>query len=271
MTRLMRLFGVAVAMSALLSCGPAVNRKRDMHGYTALHNAVKAGDLETARLLIEEQQANPNITDLAGVTPLHIAARDGDVALVRMLLEHYADPAMKTKDGWDALHLAVWNSRTAAVRALLGFGAVPNQKTPQGWTGVHLAAMKGSREALSDLMLDWKANERHGKPSVNEPDRDGNTPLHLAIKHEQPMMVDMLLAHGADVNAQDAQGNTPLHVLAGTGANALARSLAYRDADLSTVNQAGKTAYESALEKNDAELAQLLYERMAEQRKQGGR
>ena len=46
---------------------------------------------------------------------------------------------------------------------------------------------------------------------INERDKDGNTPLHLAVKKGNLAMVKSLLLKGANVGLVDEQGNTPLH------------------------------------------------------------
>jgi ankyrin repeat protein len=47
--------------------------------------------------------------------------------------------------------------------------------------------------------------------NLNEKDSSGATPLHSAIFRNNPEIIALLLAHGADAAAQDKDGNTPLH------------------------------------------------------------
>ncbi|MEP6837512.1 MAG: ankyrin repeat domain-containing protein, partial [Bradyrhizobium sp.] len=44
----------------------------------------------------------------------------------------------------------------------------------------------------------------------NVADKEKNTPLHYAIQKDSPEIVELLLAHGADVNAKDANDVSPL-------------------------------------------------------------
>ncbi|MCW5978118.1 MAG: ankyrin repeat domain-containing protein [Bryobacteraceae bacterium] len=48
-----------------------------------------------------------------------------------------------------------------------------------------------------------------GRPSVNEMDENGMTPLHVAIDSRQRACVWLLLKAGADRNARDREGRTP--------------------------------------------------------------
>lgn len=57
--------------------------------------------------------------------------------------------------------------------------------------------------------------------NVNAKNRDGKTPLHLAVAPThwnlndtatKPILIDILIAKGADVNAKDNEGNTPLNL-----------------------------------------------------------
>ena len=60
---------------------------------------------------------------------------------------------------------------------------------------IHKAARKGDKVAVIALL---KQNPK----LVSSKDSLGNTPLHLAAKYDQPEIVALLLANGADVNAQ---------------------------------------------------------------------
>jgi len=46
--------------------------------------------------------------------------------------------------------------------------------------------------------------------NVNEKNKDGLTPLHLAVKSGHKRIVELLIAKGSDVNAKDTRGGTSL-------------------------------------------------------------
>jgi len=75
-----------------------------------------------------------------------------------------------------------------------------NQLLQNGATALHFAAQSlrlGRREIIQELLRCGILN------GINEPDVDGNTPLHYAASKGQLVILELLLKQGADVNARD--------------------------------------------------------------------
>src|SRR3954453_8818691 len=84
----------------------------------------------------------------------------------------------------------------AAVLVLATFG--------QAWAGeLFDATSKGDAAAVDRLLSSGAA--------VDEPGRNGETPLIIAALNDRQDIAALLLAHGADVQARNAGGFTPLH------------------------------------------------------------
>lgn len=84
---------------------------------------------------------------------------------------------------------------------------------------------------------------------LNAKDKDGQTPLHIAIRwslfyaamsRTDENLVELLLDHGADLNTQDVLGYTPLHCAAFSGTPEIISMLMNRGASLSTRDYAGR-------------------------------
>ncbi|SPR10066.1 ankyrin repeat domain-containing protein [Orientia tsutsugamushi] len=71
-------------------------------------------------------------------------------------------------------------------------------------TLLHEAAQQGNLEAVKRLLDEEKI-------SVDCQNNSGNTPLYLAVRNCHKDVVEVLLAHGANVNLQDRHYNTALH------------------------------------------------------------
>jgi ankyrin repeat protein len=83
-------------------------------------------------------------------------------------------------------------------------------------------------------MLSWAVRNRHleAVPRMlavgldpNVPDRDGETPLHLAVRALQYATIEVLLAAGAAINARNFDVKTPLDCALARGDEGLARRL----------------------------------------------
>ncbi len=80
--------------------------------------------------------------------------------------------------------------------------------------------------------------ERHifWKTDINKLEPNGQTPLHIAAKQGQQIIIKLLLKHGADINSKDSKGKSPLYAAIMSGrtqaADLLIRSGARFNPDL---------------------------------------
>ena len=150
------------------------NNKEIPHGgNTALLFAVRAGDLESARRLVDAG-AEVNDADAWGVSAVTLAAHGGHTELLEFVLDRGADPSAAAA-GFAALHEAVMRNDVRAARALLEAGADPNV-TLETWTP--------TRRTSRDL---------HFPPAFV-----GATPLWLAARFARAELMQLLAEHGAD-------------------------------------------------------------------------
>ncbi|VDK35589.1 unnamed protein product [Taenia asiatica] len=116
---------------------------------------------------------------------------------------------MPTTRGSTCLHYAVGHGAWRAVSLILNTGyADANKKNAFGFSPIMIAAISDSIDTsavpvLERLLAAGDVNARAGTAP-------GQTPLMLAARKANIMVVELLLRHGADVNAQDDIGNTAL-------------------------------------------------------------
>jgi len=165
-----------------------------------LHDAVRAGDLERVKVLLE-QGVEPHLRDLADETPLGLAAERGQLRMVELLLDGGAEA-----DDPGPIDLATFNGHVDVVELLLS--RAPEIYESGWWPGalLHNAAWGGHLEVMELLLsagVDVDARAWYQM-----------TALHWAAWAGQRKAVEFLLEHGADVNAKSHDwmpgGQTPL-------------------------------------------------------------
>jgi ankyrin repeat protein len=171
---------------------------------SAVHQAVKSGDIRTLRRLLKDRPLLINDKDRYGRTPLDWAARFGQVEILDHLLKAKADRNAGDESENTPLHLAALHEHYKAVEMLLKGKADPNRQNRDGNTPLHLAANAGHGEILSLLGA--------GKADLEIQNKDGNTALHRAAWSRQKEATEALLRCRANVNAKNKEGNTPLHL-----------------------------------------------------------
>ncbi|KAH9253359.1 hypothetical protein BASA81_008710 [Batrachochytrium salamandrivorans] len=157
----------------LLEAG-ATATGQDGMGKTPLHLASESekGFL-VVDLLLEREQSSArlvNVFDKSGQTPLHLASKAGNLETARLLVDYGAllDVSDKVNgNGLTALHLAVTHGHEQLVDMLLCQGASVKKKSRNGSTALHFAAFSVREEIMSRVLshhdaratVDWKNHQ----------------------------------------------------------------------------------------------------------------
>ena len=178
---------------------------KDMFGFptangTPLQVAAIQGRLEMVKLLVEAG-AEVNTPGIDGSTPLELAARSGNAELLQFLIARGArinvnDPCCKS-----ALHNAAGRGGLAAVKVLLANGADPNVVDRGNRTPL-FSAIEGRQEKPVDQVEILRALKEAGA-KVNWADHYGDTPLTVAVGHENLEAVRILIEAGANVDVRN--------------------------------------------------------------------
>ena len=88
--------------------------------------------------------------------------------------------------------------------------------------------------------------------------KEGDAPLHLAVKSHNKDMVELLLAHGAKVNARNVIKMTPLQLAVTSDYKDIAELLLTKRAKVNVKDSRGRTLMHLAAEFGHKEMVQLL-------------
>jgi len=237
-------------LAAKPECLKAVNER----GYTPLHLAASAGQLEVASFLIE-RGADLEAKNSTGYTPLFLAVAGKKVEAVRLLLEKGAAVDAETRFQTTPLFTAAESGETAVIKLLVGKKADVNHVSPFFGSPLHRAAymdMPGAAKVLLESGADLKVKDQRGQ-----------TPLHQAAQLGRVEIARLFVESGADVNSFDAEDRTPLHwsVLYGTdraginNSTELAFLLMGKGARIETVKKNGVTPLMTVVSRGLTELA----------------
>ena len=179
-------------------------------GTTALHWAAHRDDLDTADLLIRAG-ANVTAANRYGVTPLLLASENGNAALIERLLNAGADPNRTVGEHETALMTAARSGNVDAVKVLSDHGAdVHATESWRGQTALMWAAVENNAAAAQALI--------EAGAEVQTRSNGGFTPLLFAAQAGHIEAASVLLAAGADVDAPLPDGMSAL-VMAVANAN----------------------------------------------------
>ena len=194
-------------IEVLLKAGARLDA-RDNTGATPLDEAIRAGYIRSAELLLDRGGRLPG----GKITPrtLHDAIMKGQRELVALLIEKGIDVRTARFEGFTPLHAAAMKGYSDIVALLLAKGVDVNARSATGGTPLHDAALGGSAEVarlLLDRGADIEAREMES----------GSTPLHVAAGWGRVAVVRLLLDKGALKTVKNKAGKTPHEVAIESG------------------------------------------------------
>ena len=213
---------------------------------------MKKGDFETAVILLNHSQCNPNIQDLTGNTPLHMQMATSEVSLsnIESFLNHKSiNVSIQNREGDTPLHEAVMRQAPACVvEALTHHNSCnPNIVNNVGMTPLQTSGHIEDVDSAEVLITSGKCSHQDivmvsestlllhqavlsNRPKlalgiinvqecdINKTSSVGETALHVACKTSCSIAALKKLVEDSrcDLNAQDQHGNTALHLAAGS-------------------------------------------------------
>ena len=129
---------------------------------------------------MEEDPSLIYLRDEEGRTPLHWAASIGHLEGVLYLLGKYALIGVeRDKNGFLPIHMASLKGHIDVMREILRRCPYPRELLNDNYQNIlHTAAINGKYDVVSYILKTPKLKEL-----INDRDKDGNTPLHLATMH----------------------------------------------------------------------------------------
>jgi len=199
-------FGDEPSVMDVLALAGADLNARNKRRQTALHIAVNKGHVGVVKTLLE-LSSHPSLQDSEGDTPLHDAISKKRDDMLTLLLDHNADITLTNNNGFNALHHAALRGNPSAMRVLLSKLPRPwivDEKKDDGYTALHLAALNNHVE-VAELLV------RQGRAHLDLQNVNFQTALHLAVERQHTQIVRLLVRESCSLNLADKDGDTPLH------------------------------------------------------------
>ncbi|XP_064544278.1 uncharacterized protein dgo [Drosophila montana] len=214
----------------------------DSRNWTALHEAVAAGDDKRVQILLSSSADRLARESNQGNTALHEAASRGLSRCVKLLC---APPPTKSHQKEKSrLKARVANTIEALHNSTL------NIINNEGLSALHLAAQNGHNQSSRELLM------AGADPDVQN--KYGDTALHTACRYGHAGVTRILLSALCDPNKTNLNGDTALHITCAMGRRKLTRILLEADARLNVKNAQGDTPQSIAIRKNYREINEIL-------------
>ncbi len=225
-----------------------VNSRFD-DGQTPLHLAAMYGHSAIAKYLLESN-ADTSVQDSSGATPLHEAVRYGHIEIARALLNSGADVNARDNLGKTPVMLIIPKDKISETyKLLISFRADLSLKDMYGDTILHNASMLNVGADTFAILIS-------GGADVDARNKEGVTPLSIAVQKNDLATVRLLTAAGANIHTQDTNGMSPLTIALESSSDML--EAVVNTSNINLQDSDGNTPLHLAL-LTDAPLAKIQY------------
>ncbi|KAJ5162883.1 uncharacterized protein N7500_004713 [Penicillium coprophilum] len=273
----------------LVERGANVRDKDFLHAFTNASNRCTVYHGETAKHLLDHG-ANISVRDSLGRSILTKARKRDLIQLyvARGLSPNDVDGSGKTLLGALATEEAS-ESRAELMKVLLELGADVNSRSPCGLTPLHsIFSYRPKPRGYDSEGYEFDGFDRYGRPMAKPGPESPDSEIDLSFVHktakllltygadvsarddekqtaiyktDSRSLVELLLAHGAEVNLVDAYGQTPLHTMIYGASPAMVETIKLvlsHGADLHAENGDGNTPLHLASLTSSWEVVKLL-------------
>uniref|UniRef100_A0ACD5TTX9 Uncharacterized protein n=1 Tax=Avena sativa TaxID=4498 RepID=A0ACD5TTX9_AVESA len=179
---------------------------------TALHQAVRVGNNDIVKLLMEENSELASLPKL-GTSPLYLSILlEEDIIVETLYNASHMKLSYSGQNGQNALHAAVLRGTELTKKLLEWNKDLTTQRDENGSTPLHFAAGLGWRSQPGSVC--WQVLEAN-PAALYQSDNNGLFPIHVAASVGERGTIIMFLNKSLrSAGLQDTMGRTFLHVAA---------------------------------------------------------
>ncbi|RWR73893.1 ankyrin repeat-containing-like protein [Cinnamomum micranthum f. kanehirae] len=248
------------------SGGVEASRKKNFHGYTALHEALRTRHEEVAlHLLAIHQQSLLFLASEAAESLLFLASKAGLTRVVNEMMDRSSFSNQgRTSNGQNPLHIAVITGKLGVVKLLKDRARhLIKEADDFGKTALHYASTIGyyddddnGRKEILKVLIETEPSLAY------KSDNDGNYPLLIATMNSPFAAVETILEHCPDsAELVDRSGRNALHIAVRKNREYTLYSLLKRPEFRMLINEpdyAGNTPMHLAAQHKNDEIVELL-------------
>jgi ankyrin repeat protein len=231
-----------------------------------IQEAARSGDLRKVKEILAADPKAISVQDKDGDTALHQAALHGQYAVAAFLISAGANVNAKNsyppflpndlnQEFMTANHqdpvILLSSQAASSLSQLSTQGMTEKQVKGGGYTPLGLAEFAENHNKMIQLLI------AHGA-DVNAQGSSGATPLFWAVMRDEKDDVKFLLDHGANPNLADVYKDTPLICAVQLGFESLVEPLVDKGADVNAIDESPSRALTYAKQKDEDTAESIL-------------